>query len=202
MALLLLRLFGLLFLAAAALTLTAALLAGVYAVGRRNRRLLRNAALVACIAIAVHAAVLVAGPLLARDRVLAPGSEISFCGFDCHLHVSAARGARPGAVLLRFRSDAGAVAEHPGYLRVRGFDARGNAYDPVDPIPDVPLVAGDTVEHVLTFAPAQGERIERVELTWRDWETYLVPGPENPLVQRRRTLALADAPSLRGGRAP
>ena len=95
-----------------------------------------------------------------------------------------------------------AVPEHPGYLRVRGFDARGNAYDPLDPIPDAPLLAGDTVERMLTFAPAPGERIERVALSWRDWENYLVPGPENPLVQRRRSLALADASSLRGGRAP
>lgn len=199
---LLLRLFGLLFLAGAALTLTAALLAGVYAIGRRNRRLLRNATLVASVAVAVHGALLVAGPLLARNRVLAPGSEMSFCGFDCHLHVSAARGSMPGAVILRFRSDARAVPEHPGYLRVRGFDARGTAYAPLDPIPDVPLVAGDTVERVLTFATAPGARIERVALTWRAWETYLVPGPENPLVQRRRTLALADAPALRGGEAP
>jgi hypothetical protein len=198
---LLLRLSGLLFMATAALTLTAALLAGVYAVGRRNRRLLRSAALVAGGAVAVHAALLLAGPLLARDRVLAPGSEMSFCGFDCHLHVSAARGSVPGAVILRFRSDARAVAEHPGYLRARGIDARGNSYDPLDPIPDVPLIAGDTVERMLTFAPAQGERIDRIALTWRDWESYLVPGPENPLVQRRRTLALAAAPPLRG-RAP
>lgn len=199
---LLLRLFGLLFLAAAALTLTAALLAGVYAIGRRSRRLFRHAALVGTGAVAVHAALLVAGPLLAGERVLAPGSELSFCGFDCHLHVSAARGSAPGAVVLRFRSDARAVAERPGYLRVRGFDARGNEYEPLEGIPDAPLMAGDTVERLLTFAPAPGARIERVAVTRRDWENYLVPGPENPLVQRRRTLALADAASLSDGWAP
>ena len=42
-----LRVFGLLFLAAAALTLTGALLAAVYAIGRRNRRLLRHAGIIA-----------------------------------------------------------------------------------------------------------------------------------------------------------
>ena len=187
-----LRLFGLLFLAAAALTLTGALLAAVYAIGRRNRRLLRHAGIIAGGAVAAHAALIAAGPRFMAPRVLPPGAELSFCGFDCHLHVSANRGASPEQVVLRFRSDAKAVAEHPGHLRIRGYDEHGNAYPPLAAIPDVPLLAGDTVERVVLFAPTDGLRIERVGLTWRDWESYLVPGPENPLVQRRRSLALGE----------
>jgi hypothetical protein len=128
-----------------------------------------------------------------EPRVLPPGAELSFCGFDCHLHVSAKRGALPDQIVLRFRSDAKAVPEHPGNLRIRGYDEHGNAYRPLGAIPDIPLLAGDTVERVVLFAPADGLRIERIGITWRDWESYLVPGPENPLVQRRRSLALGDS---------
>ena len=192
-----LRVFGLLFLAAAALTLTGALLAAVYAIGRRNRRLLRHAGIVAGSAVAAHAALILAGPRLMEARVLPPGAELAFCGFDCHLHVSAKRGTSPEQVVVRFRSDAKAVPEHPGGLRIRGYDEHGNAYPPIAAIPDIPLLAGDTVERIVLFAPADGLRIERIGLTWRDWESYLVPGPENPLVQRRRSLALGDSAAAR-----
>lgn len=193
-----LRLVGQLFLAAAALTLTAAILAAVYAVGRRNTRLLRGAALVAAAAIGAHALLIAVGPLVMRHRVLPVGAELSFCGFDCHLHVSATSGPSPDVVTLRFRSDARAVPEHPGHLRVRGYDAHGQAYDPVVPIPDAPLLAGDTIEQVVRFTLPEATRIERVGLARRDWESYLVPGPENPLVQRRRSLALHDSAPAAG----
>ncbi|HEU4828296.1 MAG TPA: hypothetical protein VFT04_03800 [Gemmatimonadales bacterium] len=189
----LLRLAGLLFLMATALTLAAAFLAAVYAIGRRNPRLRRTAVLVAVAAVAVHAVLVAAGPLLAPERILAQGNELSFCNFDCHLHLAAHRGRSPDAVVLRFRSDARAVAEHPGRLRVRGYDASGAEHEPLDAIPGTPLAAGDTVEHRIRFAP--GVRIERVAASWRDWDRYLVPGPANPLVQQRLSLRL-DAPAV------
>jgi hypothetical protein len=45
---------------------------------------------------------------LLRGRTVAPGEELAFCGFDCHLHVgvlNVTRGERLG-VTLRLRSDA------------------------------------------------------------------------------------------------
>ena len=192
-----LRLAGMLLLIATGLTVAAAFLAGVYAVGRDNRRLLRNAIVVAVAAPLLHALLIAAGPLLTRKRVLAASAELSFCGFDCHLHVSARRDDAPGVVVLRFRSDARAVPEHPGWLRVRGQDADGVAHEPLGAIPDTPLAAGDTVEHAVRFAP--GVRIDRVVITWRDWDRYLVPGPGNPLVQARVSLDLDEAPTMKRG---
>jgi hypothetical protein len=188
-----LRLAGMLLLIGLLLTLAAALLASVYAIGRGNRRLLRNALLMAAAATTVHAILVLAGPLLIPSRVLAEGSEVSFCGFDCHLHVSARRGASPDAVVLRFRSDAGAVPEHPGWLRVLAYDTEGVSHEPLDPISATLLAAGDTLEQTLRFP--QGARIERAVVTWREWDRYLVPGPGNPLVQARTSLALGDAES-------
>lgn len=187
---LLLRLAGLLFLAATLFLLASAFLAAMYAIGRRNSRLLRRALLGGAAALAAYLLVLAAGPFVAGRRVLAPGSELSFCGFDCHLHVSARPGSGNGEVVIRFRSDARAVAEHPGALRIRGFDSRGRRHDPVAPVPDAPLAAGDTIEHTLRFVPGPGERIERVGVTRGEWESYLMPGPENPLVQGRTSVTL------------
>lgn len=179
------RLAGMLLLLVTLLTLGAAFLAAVYAIGRSNRRLLRGALLVAAGAMLGHGLLLLAGPLLAPERVLAAGAELAFCGFDCHLHVSA-RSAASDVVVLRFRSDARAVPEHPGRLRVLGYDADGVAHEPLDRITDSLLVAGATLEQPLRFPP--GSRIERVAVTWREWDRYLVPGPENPLVQARVSL--------------
>lgn len=181
------RLAGMLLLLITLLTLGGAFLAGVYAIGRSNRGLLRRALLVAAGATAGHAILVLAGPVLARERVLAAGTELAFCGFDCHLHVSA-RSAATDVVVLRFRSDARAVPEHPGRLRVLGYDHGGVAHEPLDGIADSPLVAGDTLEQSLRFPPET--RIERVAVTWREWDRYLVPGPENPLVQSRVSLDL------------
>lgn len=189
-----LRLAGTLLLIATGLTVAAAFLAGVYALGRHNRRLLRSAIVVAVAAPLLHAMLIAAGPLLARKRVLAAGTELSFCGFDCHLHVSARSGDAPEVVVLRFRSDARAVPEHPGWLRVRGQDANGVAHEPLGAIPDTPLAAGETIEHPVRFA--RGARIERVVITWRDWDRYLVPGPGNPLVQARVSLDLGDTATI------
>lgn len=190
------RLAGMLLLLTTLLLLGAAFLAGIYAIGRSNRRLLRHALLVAAGAATGHALLVLAGPLLAPERILTAGTELAFCGFDCHLHVSA-RSATPDVVVLRFRSDARAVPEHPGRLRVLGYDAQGVAHEPLDRVTDSLLVAGDTLEQSLRFAP--GTRIERVAVTWREWDRFLVPGPENPLVQSRTSLDLgASRAGVRG----
>ncbi|HEX6644179.1 MAG TPA: hypothetical protein VF037_05855 [Gemmatimonadales bacterium] len=184
-----LRFLGLIVFAATGLALAAAFLAAAYAAGRKNRRLLARAVAGGAIVAAGYAAMLAAGPVLASPVALAPGAELAFCGFDCHLHVTARAGTGPREVILRFRSDAVAVPERPGRLDVAGYDELGNRYAPLAPIPGTPLLAGETVEHVLSFPDAAG-RIDRVAITWRGWGPYLIPGPENPLVQARRMLTI------------
>ncbi|HEU5050993.1 MAG TPA: hypothetical protein VFU00_11745 [Gemmatimonadales bacterium] len=194
---LLLRLLGLAVLATVALTVGGAILTAMYAAVRGKLHLQRLALLASGVATAELALLIGAGPLLTRERVLSPGSELSFCGFDCHLHLSARPAPGRDGVIVRFRSDARAVRERPGALRIVGYDARGARHAALEPIPDIPLPAGESVEHLVRFAVGPGERIERITAIWRDWESYLVPGPENPLVQRQTSVALlpqAEAP--------
>lgn len=187
---LLLRLLGPAVFATVTLTVGAAIVTAMYAAVRGHLRLQRLALIAAGLATAELGLLLLAGPLLTRERVLAPGAELSFCGFDCHLHLSARPAPRGDGVIIRFRSDARAVRERPGALRIVGYDARGARHAALDPIPDLPLAPGDTVEHEVRFAAGPETRIVRITATWRDWERYLLPGPDNPLVQRRTSVAL------------
>ena len=43
-------------------------------------------------------ALLLAGPVLLGRRTLRPGQELAFCGFDCHLHLTATHVARNGGL--------------------------------------------------------------------------------------------------------
>jgi hypothetical protein len=188
---LLLRMLGMLIFLAAAIAICVTILTLVYAIGTRDLRLARRIITLSAAIVGVYAAVLFAGPLLARSRTLAPGSEVSFCGFDCHLHVSVAGASRPGPleVLLRFRSDAKAVPEHPGLLVVRAVDAAGRRYAPLEPVPDAPLGAGESRTHPVRFDVAPGAGPVRIMVSWGGLD-YLIPGPQNPLVQQRAALAI------------
>ncbi len=121
------------------------------------------------------------------------GGEVSFCGIDCHLHVSVVGVTRGDGLLVRvrFRSDARGADEFPGLLRfvVRGADGRRTG--PTAGFGAEPLAAGATIERELTFAgsAAAGEPV--LEVTWDGWLDYLVPGSGNVLVQRLRPLALS-----------
>lgn len=194
---LLLRMVGTLAFVGTALSLAGAGLVLVYSIGRRDSRLARRAAAFAGTVTLIYASLLFAGPLLARRQSLPPGAELSFCGFDCHLHVSAAGAWSSDAldVTLRFRSDAKRAPEYPARLRIRAIDAGGRQYAPESPLPPGPLEAGDTVERRLRFrVPADAGEV-RLLVSWSGLD-YLVPGPGNPLVQRRASLQLATAGGL------
>ena len=188
---LVLRMLGMLFFLATALTLAVGVLTLVYAVGTRDARLARRVLVATGIVVTLYAAVLIGGPLLTRERTLAPGSEVSFCGFDCHLHVSVAGASRPGPleVVLQFRSDAKAAPEHPALLMVRAVDSTGRRYRPLEPVPDAPLGPGEVRTHPLHFDVPVNAGPVRVVVSW-DGLDYLIPGPQNPLVQQRATLAI------------
>ena len=188
---LMLRMLGMLVFLATALTMAIGLLTLCYAIGTRDARLARRVLTATGAVAGAYALVLLAGPLLARERTLAPGSEVSFCGFDCHLHVSVAGASRPGPleVVLRFRSDAKAVPEHPGLLLVRALDSSGRRYSPVEPVPDAPLGPGEVRTHPIRFDIPVSAGPVRMAVSW-DGLDYLIPGPQNPLVQQRATLAI------------
>lgn len=156
---------------------------------RGNGRVARLSLVAGGVMLAVLALALAVGPLVAPGRLLQPGDELSFCGFDCHLHVTAL-GTSGDSVQLRLRSDARRAPEFPAHLRVRATDDRGRALAPVAPLDSAPLLAGDTIVPVLRFLLAPGRRITRVTVTWGDWLDYVVPGPQNPMVQSRSAVRL------------
>lgn len=140
----------------------------------------------------IYALFWILGFALGPSRVLSPGKEISFCGLDCHLHVSVV-GVHPGpdlGVMVRFSSNAVRAPEFPAALRFRLRDATGHEYAPTNLVPDSALRAGASWEHELRFPAAA--RLEGAVLivTWGGVLDFFVPGAGNPLVQRRQRLAL------------
>ncbi len=188
-----LRLLGTLSFLGTAAILAAVVIGLAYALGKGDRRLMRSLALGGAVCVAVYAGLLAAGPAITPARTLAPGEELSFCGFDCHLHVSAVGARRDGGldVTLRFRSDAKRAPEHPDHLRVRVVDADGREYAPLGRLPGDELRAGESTTRTLHFPLPPDARLPHVRVTWARWLDYLVPGPGNPLVQRKASLELA-----------
>ena len=141
---------------------------------------------------ACYGVALLAGPSLAQRRVLGPAEEMAFCGFDCHLHLSVAGVSREGglAVRLHFRSDAKQAPEYPSHLRIRAVDGAGHGYAPAMDTPLAPLPAGAEYSRELRFRLPAGATADRLRVTWGDWQDYLVPGPENAMVQRRRSFRI------------
>lgn len=145
--------------------------------------------------LACYAVAVLAGPFVTPRRSIAPGEEIAFCGLDCHLHVSVAGISRDSgvALTLRFRSDARVASEYPSHLRIRLIDAAGHEYRPVGGEPLAPLPAGTEYRRDLRFDLPPGAVADRLVATWGDWQDYLVPGPENAMVQRRRAFRVGGA---------
>lgn len=186
---LLFRLAGPVLLLATLLGVVLSVVACGIAARRRDRRLMRFSLVPGGASVAVLCLALAAGPLVAPRRLVQPGAELSFCGFDCHLHVTAL-GASGDSVQFRLRSDARRAPEFPAQLRIRATDDLGRALVPMAPLDSAPLLAGDTIEPVLRFPVAPGRRITRVTITWGDWLDYLVPGPQNAMVQSRTAVRL------------
>src|SRR5690242_13259501 len=188
---LILRLLGIALFLATPLVLGAAAIAAIAGLASGRGRVAAIAALGGAGWAAAYAALLAAGPLLTPRRLLDPGDELAFCGLDCHLHVSVASVERAAGlvVTLRLRSDAREAPEYPSHLRVRAVDAAGNVYAPAGTL-DGALGAGETREAALRFALPATARAPRLVVSWGDWEDYLVPGPENALVQQRRAIRL------------
>jgi hypothetical protein len=165
-----------------------ALIAGLGGRSRPARRALMAASGMA----GLYALFWLLGLALARREVLPPGQQLSFCGLDCHLHVSV-RQVRTGPALgvtVQFASDAKQAPERPADLRFRLRDAAGQEYAPSNNVPDTALRAGASWEFELRFPAAVPAAGAVLIVTWDGGIDYLVPGAGNPLVQRQRRLAL------------
>ncbi len=141
----------------------------------------------------LYAAAVLLGPVLTPRRSLAPGDALVFCGFDCHLHIAVV-GVKSDTgltVTLRVWSDARREPEYPSHLRVRARDAAGKEYAALGGALQDPLNAGDSYTTRLRFDVPAGAGPLRLVATWGDWQDYVIPGPENAMVQRRRTVDLA-----------
>jgi hypothetical protein len=80
--------FGALALLGSAALVAVAAGVALFGLARGDRRLGTRAGLAAFFLVVLYGAALLVSPSTARPTVLPPGEEISFCGFDCHLHVS------------------------------------------------------------------------------------------------------------------
>lgn len=172
-----------------ALSLLVALIGGLSG----NRLLARRALAAGGAMTGVYVLFLGLGFLLARVTVLEPGKDVSFCGLDCHLHVSV-DGVQPGAdlgVTVRFSSNAVQAPEHPRALQFRLLDGAGKRYAPLNEVPDRPLLAGESWTYQLHFPAAAQAAGASLLVSWKPGLDYLVPGSGNPFVQQHRRLALA-----------
>jgi len=183
--------------AAAFLTLAAGITGAILVAGfgllRGNARLSRRALVAGLSLFALYAVLLLAGPLLLGRRTLLPGQELAFCGFDCHLHLTATHVVRNGGLMVtvRARSDARAAPEDPRYVTLSVVDAKGARYAADSMTLDMPLGPGDSYERAVHFAVPSSATGLRLVGTWQGWPAYAIPGPDNIFVQRRSGIALA-----------
>jgi hypothetical protein len=188
-----LRLLGMLTFFGTVLALLAAGAVVMIALARHDPRLARRAVLAGGAWLGIYVLLVLAGPVVARERVLGIGDEMSFCGFDCHLHVSVLEVRRDGGVdvTIRARSDAREAREYPSHLRIRVRDLAGREYAPVAGQLARTLGAGESYTERLRFDLPADALEPGLVLTWGDWMDYIVPGPENALVQQRSSISLA-----------
>ncbi len=153
---------GVLALIGAALFLVFGLGVIAFGLARGDRALARRAALgTGGLCVAYLLAVGLSGALAPR-QVLPFGSEISFCGFDCHLHVSITQvdmeEDRLG-LIVQARSDAKGEPEYPGYLQFRLVGKSGAALVPYQDGKTFlePLPAGASAVDTLSFVVESGD---------------------------------------------
>jgi len=163
-----------------------------WASSRNNPRFARRALIAGSGMAGVYGIFWLLGLMLAPRVVLPPGQEISFCGLDCHLHVSVGQ-VRAGpdlGVTVHFTSNAKQAPEWPAALRFRLRDGVGQEYAPSNRVPETALRAGASWDYELRFPAAARAAGSVLIVTWDSGFDYLVPGAGNPLVQRQRRLAL------------
>jgi len=167
----------------------------LFALARGDRLLARRATIATGgYAVLYLLGVLVSG-LLAPRRVLPVGEEISFCGFDCHLHVSVVGSEtdedRVG-VFVQVRSDARGEPEYPRYLQFRlvGKDHTVLTPDNEGRAFRRPLEAGQIYLDSLYFTQTTNAFPYTLRVVYPDIPEALLLGPANSRAVGRTTLSL------------
>jgi len=171
-----------------------------FALARGNRRLARRAAIATVGYTTLYLLGAGVSAFMAPRRVLPLGEEVSFCGFDCHLHVSVLQiemeDDRIGLV-VRARSDARGEPEFPSYLQFRLMGSDGSALVPLQEGTTFaePLAAGTSALDTLTFVAPLAGTPYALRVIYPDLPEALLLGPANSRGAGRTTLGLGDAPS-------
>ncbi|HEX5004997.1 MAG TPA: hypothetical protein VFV65_06760 [Gemmatimonadales bacterium] len=194
------HLFGVLALLGSALLLLLGVGAVAYGLARGDRRLAARAGVITTAYAAVYLVGVVLSILLSPRRVLPVGEEISFCGFDCHLHLSVVGAdltADRVSVAIQARSDAKQAPEYPRYLQFRLVARDGSLVAPVA-VPAAlnrPLEAGQVVVDTLAFQAPSGGAPYSLRIIYPDLPEGLLLGPANGRATGKTTLAIDGAAS-------
>jgi hypothetical protein len=188
---------GVLGLVGAALLLVLGLGITLFALARGDRALARRSGVASAAFTTLYLLGTVISAFAAPRRVLPVGEEISFCGFDCHLHVSVVAietdEDRIGLV-VRARSDAKAEPEFPRDLQFRLVGKDGSVLTPFqegETFTD-PLEAGASAVDTVTFvAPLVGTPYS-LRVIYPDLAEALLLGPANSRAAGKTTLGLGD----------
>jgi hypothetical protein len=191
------HLLGVLTLIGSAILLVLGLGVTAFGLARGDRRLARRAALgTGGLVVAYLLGVVLSGALAPR-RVLPFGSELSFCGFDCHLHLSITQvdmeEDRIGLV-VQARSDAKGEPEYPGYLQFRLVGKRGMAVAPFQEGKTFrePIQAGQSTTDTVTFVAPPEDSPYTLRIIYPDLPEALLLGPANSRAVGKTTLAIGD----------
>jgi len=196
----LVHLLGFLILLGSALLVVLGLGVLVFALARGNGRLARRAVVLTGSYAVLYLGCIAGFAWLTPRRVLPLGGELSFCGLDCHLHVSVVGGDTTGdriAVIVRVRSDARQEPEYPQYLRFRlvGPDGtltppenEGRAFGAV-------LAAGQEYVDSLVFPVPPAARPCTLRVTYPGPIDALLFGPASSGAMGKTTLALGGTAS-------
>lgn len=186
---------GVLALIGSALLVVLGLGVTLFGLARGDRRLARRAALATGGLVVVYLLGVALSGALAPRRVLPIGEELSFCGFDCHLHVSVVGSESEEdlvGVIVQVRSDARAEPEYPRYLQFRLIGADGTV---LAPMRDgrwftEPLDAGQTKVEKLYFKRPTEAFPYSLRVIYPDMPEALLLGPANSKAVGKTTLSI------------
>jgi hypothetical protein len=188
---------GVLALIGSALLLVFGLGVTAFGLARGDRPLARRAVLGTGGFVAVYLLGVALSGALAPSTVLPFGRELSFCGFDCHLHISVTQvdmeEDRIGLV-VQARSDAKAEPEYPKYLQFRLVGKSGVALAPFQDGKTFlePLAAGQSTVDTVSFVAPPEDSPYTLRVIYPDLPEALLLGPANSRAVGKTTLSLGE----------
>jgi len=186
---------GVLILIGSALLVVVGLGAMLFGLARGDRGLARRAGIAVLAYVAAYLVAIAVSVAVAPSEVLPHGTELSFCGFDCHLHISIlqtdSEEDRIG-VVVQARSDARGEAEYPKYLEFRLVTGEGTLLVPAQEGTTFsePLPAGATQIDTLTFVVPPAGAPYTLRVIYPDIPEALLLGPANSRAAGKTTLSI------------